>query len=62
MNQVQERIADSGHVAAWTLVGSFSWAQLNEVLQAIAFIAAIACSIAATRYYTSKRHRKNKED
>lgn len=46
--------AAAGPVTSWALWG-ISMAQLNEALQAIAFIAATFCSIAAGLYYLSKR-------
>lgn len=47
---MQERLADAGVIASWSLFG-LSFTQVNEVLQALAFMAAIVTSIAAARYY-----------
>jgi len=56
MNQpelVKEVAAGAATAGSWTLWG-ISLTQVNEVLQAIAFIAATACSIAAYVYYRKK--------
>lgn len=49
----KEVAAGAGTIGSWTLWG-ISLTQVNQVLQAIAFIAATACSIAAFIYYRKK--------
>lgn len=53
----QERIAEAAAGAAtagsWTLWG-ISLTHVNEALQTVAFLAAIACSCAAFFYYRKK--------
>lgn len=48
--RVSEAAAGLATAGSWTLWG-ISLAQVNQVLQAIAFISAIACSWAAFAYY-----------
>ena len=51
--RLSEAAAGAATVGSWTLWG-FSLTQVNQVLQAIAFLAAIACSIAGFLYYRSR--------
>jgi thiamine monophosphate synthase len=55
---VTDRVANTlAGVSGLSTVGGISLSQINEVLQAGAFIVAIISGIAATYYYLRKAHK-----